>query len=129
MAIFGTASIPQATDNPPPFWAVAVIPFIFFAGFLPIYLKRFPETRANATSSPWKASPLRFFTDPLPFYHLCVWAGLIGGFRTIIDELIHPGTVEMSVAWFSLAAGFGCLIGVSLARESLKTKKDGEPAR
>jgi hypothetical protein len=122
LAITDSGAFPKTTGEQPPFWAFGIIPFIFFAGFLPMYLKRFPKTRTNASSSVWKASPLHFFTAPLPFYHLCAWAGLTDGVGMYINNILHPGVSEMSVIWFSLAAGSGCYVGVWLTLKSIHAK-------
>jgi hypothetical protein len=124
--IFGGGKMQEPSDNPPPFWVFA-IPFVFFTAFLPFYLRAFQATRDNIDNSVWEASPFRPFSDPLPFYHLCAWTGLVGGVRMLVECLLRRADYDMSAVWFLLSGGAGCFLGVLITQRSLrKAIKDGE---
>ena len=125
--IFGGGKMQEPSDNPPPVW-VFPIPFVFFMAFLPLYLRGFPATRDNIDNSVWQASPFRPISDPLPFYHLCAWAALVGGVRMLVECLLRRGHYDMSGVWFSLSAGAGCFLGVLITQRSIRgaIKEDGE---
>jgi hypothetical protein len=111
----------DATCSLPPFWLVP-IPFVFFAVFLPGYLSLFEKTVRYTKESPWPASPLSPFGDPLPFYHFGGWVCVV----TAIPELVHALTpydrVQLHFGVMMLSFGVGGLIGVWIGRRRLLKK-------
>ena len=125
--ISGSGGSQEMIDNPPPFW-VFVIVFIAFAGLLPFYLKAFQTTKKYVNNSLWQSNPLRPFSDPLPFYHLCAWAGVVTGAHDLAEGLLSSKAYDMSYAWFSLAAGTGCFVALWITQYSInKHNTVGEP--
>jgi hypothetical protein len=117
----------EVIDNPPPFWVFFIV-FFTFAGLLPFYLKAFQKTKRYVNNSLWQSSPLRPFSDPLPFYHLCAWAGVVTGGRDMAESLLSSKVYDMSYAWFSLAAGTGCFVALWITQYSInKSITVGEP--
>ncbi len=105
----------------PPLW----VPFIglpFFAIFLPAYSSGIAGIPGRKLTRPsWRASPLHPFFDPLPFYHLAGWAGVICGTAQVLyaSLIAHRSLFE---PLFFVSAGLGALIGVHVAQRRLKDK-------
>lgn len=114
VGVFGGGEI-ETLNDPPPFW-VFIIVFIVFAGLLPYYLKAFATTTEYITKPVWQANPLRPFGDPLPFYHLCAWAGVITGIRDMLEGLFLSGIHDFSIALLSFAAGSGCFVALLMVK-------------
>lgn len=117
--IGGSAEVLETSADPVPLW-IFPIPFFFFVGFLPLFLKASQATTDNINESVWQACPFRFFSDPLPFYHLGAWACLIGGIRTLVDCLLNWGVYDTSVVWFCFSASAGGFVGLWMTRSSIK---------
>ncbi len=109
--------------NPVPFW-VAGIPVVFFGLFLPAFLCAFKRTEQYLHKSPWPASPLSVFDDPLPFWHFGAWLSLATAVPLTSHALWSYNRDQLVLALLVWSCGAGGLLGVAGAKRGLKRKQD-----
>lgn len=98
-------------DSPPPLW-IAAVPLVFFALFLPLYLRASSSAGRYVGKSPWPAFPFSFVRDPLPFYHFGGWACVACAIPWTYHALRPYNHAELVAGLFVLSCGVGSLLGV-----------------
>lgn len=105
----------------PPIW-VGLIPFMFFAIFLPIYLTLAYNKRPHPTKV-WSRLPFSLIVDPLPFFHLAVFACLVD-FLGSVPAILKFKEVDFETL-FALSCAAGGFVGIELFKRCRKIEPVG----
>ena len=104
----------QGDPDPTSYPFVTTLPFLFFALFLPAFLRNCETTkRYTSRLAIWRAHPFLMGTGPFPFYHFGTWSLLARGIVALPMALFARR--DLAVGLFALSAGAGGLIGVHRA--------------
>ena len=105
--------------DPPPFW-LAIIPVAFFSIFLPPFLRAFKSTEQYVTESPWPDFPFSIFTNPFPFWHLCLWGSFTGAIPQTYHILKSYNHDQMIMALMEWSFFIGTLVGIILTKRGIR---------